>query len=129
MPYPGESILDSVKKVIGFEPDYDAFDIDLIMHINSVFATLNQLGVGPSLTFSITDGSSVWSDFIGDATATQSVRSYVYMKVRLAFDPPATSFAIAAFENQIKEYEWRLMTVMDPVIPDVLTEIEVEPIW
>ena len=113
----GNSILDDVKKVLGIGYDYDAFDIDIIMHINSAFATLHQLGVGPEGGFSIADRNAVWVDFIGDLTIANSVKTYIYVRVRLIFDPPATSFAIASFENVAKEIEWRLTAVMEGVNP------------
>jgi hypothetical protein len=108
-----ESILDSIKKVLGLDPEYTEFDNDVIMHVNSIFSTLNQLGVGPEDSFSIEDSTSIWDDFIGSAKNISSVKSYVYLKVRLIFDPPATSFAIAAFEKQAAELEWRLNVVME----------------
>lgn len=116
------SILDSVKKVLGFEPEYTAFDIDIIMHINSVFSTLNQLGVGPVDGFSIEDKAAEWASFIGSTKNISSVKTYVCLKVRLIFDPPATSFAIEAFEKQATELEWRLTAVMDNLnyVPEVV---------
>ena len=117
-----DSILDSVKKVLGFDSEYDAFDIDIVMHINSVFSTLQQLGVGPKDGFSIDDNSATWDEFIGTAKNISSVKSYVYLKARLMFDPPATSFAIAAFEKQATELEWRLNVVMEGAnyVPEVV---------
>jgi hypothetical protein len=109
-----DSILDSVKKVLGFDASYTAFDLDLTMHINSVLGTLHQLGVGPIGGFSIVDRTATWADFIGQVPNLESVKTYVCLKVRLIFDPPATSFAIAAFEKQTQELEWRLMVVVDP---------------
>lgn len=104
-----ESILKSVKKVLGIADDYTVFDQDILMHINSTFSILQQLGIGPETGFYISDDVPVWSDFIGvDANHFQMVKSYIPLKVRMLFDPPATSFAIAAIEKQIAEYEWRL---------------------
>lgn len=103
-----ESILESTKKVLGIAADYTAFDMDIVMHINSALATLNQLGVGPDAGFFIEDDSAEWGDFVGEDPRYNQVRSYVYLKVRLIFDPPATSFVIAAMEKQIQEHEWRL---------------------
>lgn len=102
------SILDSIKKLLGLDEEYDVFDMDLIIHINSVFFTLSQLGVGPKQTFAIVDNTAMWTDFTGENLAVEAVKSYVGLKVRLLFDPPATSFAITSTENLIKEYEWRL---------------------
>jgi hypothetical protein len=102
------SILDSTKKVLGLDSSYTAFDQDVILHINSVFSTLKQLGVGPTAGFAIDDASTMWVDFIGDDLSLNFVRSYVYLKVRLLFDPPATSFHLEAVKQQILELEWRI---------------------
>ena len=117
-----DSILDSIKKVLGLDPEYTEFDIDIIMHINSIFSTLHQLGVGPEEEFSISDNTSIWDDFIGTTKDINSVKSYVYLKARLMFDPPATSFAIAAFEKQATELEWRLNVVTEGAnyVPEVV---------
>lgn len=103
-----DSILDSVKKILGIAADYDAFDTDIIIHINSVFATLNQLGVGPELGFMIEDNKAVWEDFLSNDTRLNSVKTYVYLRVRILFDPPATGFTLTAMQEQIKELEWRI---------------------
>lgn len=104
------SILDSTKKILGIESSYTAFDVDILTHINSVFATLNQIGIGPEEGFFIEDNTATWSSFLGNDPRLNSVKTYVYMKVRLTFDPPGTGFLLAALENQIKELEWRLNT-------------------
>lgn len=103
-----DSILTTTKKALGISAEYTAFDLDIIMHINSVFSTLNQLGVGPASTFMILDDTETWADFIETNQDINSVRTYMYLRVRLYFDPPATSFAIAAMEKQIEELGWRL---------------------
>lgn len=108
-----DSILTSIKKLLGFEEDYEAFDTDLIIHINSAFATLHQLGVGPSTALAITDKSAQWSEFFGTTDNIQSVKTYVYLKVRLLFDPPETSYAREAFLKQANEYEWRLNVAVE----------------
>lgn len=102
------SILKSTKKILGLSPDYTVFDLDIITHINTVFSTLTQLGVGPANGFMIEDDGPEWSDFIGDDTKINSVKTYVFLRVRLFFDPPPTSFVIAALEKQVLELEWRL---------------------
>ena len=102
------SILNSTKKILGIDPEYDAFDVDIITHINTTFSTLNQLGIGPPEGFMITDEVPEWTDFVGDDPRLNSIKTYVYLKVRLIFDPPATSFTIAALEKQIEQIEWRL---------------------
>jgi hypothetical protein len=104
------SILNSTKKILGIDSAYTAFDLDIITHINSAFSTLTQLGVGPSVGFMIEDNTASWVDFIGNDTELNSVKSYVFLRVRLLFDPPSTSYAINAYEDQIKELEWRLNT-------------------
>ena len=103
-----ESILTSIKKLIGIPEDYTHYDADIIMHINSVFMILNQLGVGPSDGFGITDKTALWSDFISDNKKLEGVKSYVYMKVRLLFDPPTTSSVMECMNRMINEMEWRL---------------------
>lgn len=103
-----DSILTSIKKLIGYPEDYEQFDTDLIIHINSVFTILNQIGVGPINGFSIKDKSTTWSEYTGDTVLFDSVKTYVYMKVRLVFDPPSSSFVLESIKAMIKEYEWRL---------------------
>ena len=103
-----ESILTSIKKLLGIPEDYEHYDADIIMHINSVFMILNQLGVGPSNGFSITDKTAVWGNFISDNDNLEAVKSYVYMKVRLLFDPPLSSAVMECMIRMIGELEWRL---------------------
>lgn len=103
-----DSILDSVKKVVGIDASYDAFDIDLIMHINSAFFTLNQLGVGPEEGFRIEGREDQWADFLGSSIDLEIVKSYVYVTVRLIFDRPETSYGIQALERMRDEWAWRL---------------------
>lgn len=124
------SILISTKKVLGIAEDYTAFDLDIITHINTVFSTLAQLGVGPSEGFMIEDDSAMWSDFVTnvaqiDDMQFNAIKSYIYLRVRLLFDPPATSYLIEAFERQIKELEWRLNVHREesiPLIEDVIVD-------
>lgn len=104
-----ESILTSIKKMLGIAEEYTHFDDDIIMHINSVFMTLTQLGVGPSEGFIIEDDTANWDEFIGDSMTLQAVKTYIYLKVRLVFDPSSLGSAtLAAYERQIQELEWRL---------------------
>lgn len=104
-----DSILTSVKKMLGITEEYEHFDPDLIMHINSVFMILNQLGVGPTEGFTIQDETSVWTDFIPDDDPRfAGVKSYVPLKVKLLFDPPDRSSVINATNEMITELEWRL---------------------
>ena len=104
-----DSILTSIKKLLGIAEDYDYFDADIIMHINSVFMTLNQLGVGPENGFSIEDDTSIWTDFIPDVNQLQAVKSYMYLQVKILFDSASLGAAtLAAYERQIQQFEWRL---------------------
>lgn len=111
-----ESILTSIKKLLGIDENYTHFDADIVMHINSVFSILTQMGVGPANGFSISGKDETWSAFITDKPNIFSlVKSYVYMKVRLLFDPPLSSAAIESINRQISEFEWRLFVAADPV--------------
>lgn len=108
-----ESILISIKKLLGMAEDYDHFDQDIIMHINSVLMTLTQIGVGPAEGFSITGDSATWDDFVSEESKLEAVKTYIYLKVRLVFDPPQHSAHIAAMEKLAAEYEWRLNTAAE----------------
>lgn len=102
-----ESILTSIKKLLGITEEYEHFDADIIMHINSVFMILTQLGVGPSEGFSIKDKSTTWNEFVSD-NQLESVKSYMHMKVKLMFDPPLSSAVMECMNRMISEFEWRL---------------------
>jgi hypothetical protein len=104
------SILTSTKKILGIAEEYTAFDLDVITHINTAFSTLTQLGVGPAEGFMIEDESAEWDDFIVEDLQYNSVKTYVFLRVRQLFDPPQTSYLITATNEQIKELEWRLNT-------------------
>ena len=108
-----ESILTSIKKMLGITEDYEHFDPDLIIHINSVFSILKQLGVGPANGYHITDDTNVWSEFLSDANDLEMVKSYMYLKVRLLFDPP-TGGVLDAINKSVAEFEWRLNVAVDP---------------
>lgn len=112
-----DSILTSIKKMLGIGEEYDHFDPDIIMHINSVLAILTQLGVGPENGFSITDKSATWDKFIPDSPKLGFVKSYMHLKVRLLFDPPLGSAVIEAIQRQISELEWRIQVEADPIKP------------
>lgn len=109
-----ESILNTIKKMLGFEKEYDAFDVDIIVNINMVFNILNQIGVGPKEGFSISDDSAIWTDYIPDIRKIEMVKTYIYLKVKQIFDPGTSSALNTAIENQIKELEWRLSVQVDP---------------
>lgn len=103
-----DSILTSIKKLLGIAEDYKHFDADIIMHINGVFMILNQLGVGPTNVFSIMDEKSTWNDFLPDNTNLEAVKTYVYLKVRLIFDPPTSGIVTESMNKMVSECEWRL---------------------
>ena len=108
-----DSILTSVKKMLGNTAEYDHFDADLVMHINSVFTILCQLGVGPSGGFSIKNASAVWTDFIPEGSDLELVKSYMHQKVKLLFDPPLTSSVAEAMNRMIGEFEYRLLVAAE----------------
>lgn len=107
------SILTSIKKMLGVAEDYTEFDEDIITHINSVFLNLTQLGVGPEEGFMIEDDTAVWEDFIVDSIRLQAVKTYMYLKVKLLFDPPLSSSVTESFTRMIAELEWRLNVAVD----------------
>ena len=111
------SILEDVKKLIGPSASYDIFDQELIIHINSVFSILKQMGVGPQdETFKITGTSEDWYDFFEEGDNLEMVKTYVYLKVKLIFDPPQSSIVTEAYNRQIAELEWRLNVEVDPKV-------------
>lgn len=111
-----ESILISVKKMLGITEEYEHFDADLIMHINSVFMILTQLGVGSDKGFVIKGKDETWADFIPEEKKLELVKSYMHLKVKLLFDPPMSSTVMEAMNRQISEFEWRLNVAVDPEV-------------
>ena len=109
------SILDSIKKLLGMSPDYTPFDPDLIILINMALNTLTQIGVGPSSGFKIVTNGETWNDFIGNDPRLESVKTYVFLKVKIVFDPPQSSVVLNCYKEQIQELEWRLNIQVDPV--------------
>lgn len=109
-----ESILTSIKKMLGITEEYEQFDLDIKIHINTVFMILNQLGIGKD-NFYITDSSFTWSDFISENYNLESVKTYVYLKVKLLFDPPASSAAVESIKEQVAELEWRISVAREEV--------------
>lgn len=105
-----DSILNDTKKMLGVAEEDTAFDIDIIIHINSVFSVLQQLGVGPVDGFMIEDEEDEWLDYMDADNSYNLIRSYIFLKVRSLFDPPTTSFMLDAMKKQIEEYEWRIST-------------------
>ena len=110
-----ESILTSIKKLLGITEEYTHFDSDIIMHINSVLAILTQLGVGSADGFTISDDSSTWKDFMGEDKKFEFVKSYVHLKVKLLFDPPLSSAVMESMNRMISELEWRILVATDPI--------------
>ena len=113
-----DSILTSIKKLLGIDEAYTHFDPDIVMHINSVLMILHQMGVGPSDGLIIEDETAVWGDFIPDASPVklEAVKSYIYLKVRLLFDPPMSSAVLESINRQITELEWRLYVAAESSI-------------
>lgn len=113
------SILASVKKLLGVPDDYEAFDDDIIMNINAALAVCMQLGVGPKEGFAVTGYDETWSDFLGDdEMQLQQVKMYVFMRTKTTFDPPQNSFVQTSLENQMREYEWRMNVQVDPKLEE-----------
>lgn len=110
-----ESILTSIKKLLGIPEEYEQFDADIIMYINSVFSILTQLGVGPSAGYQITDKYSTWEEYLNDNPLLSDVKAYMCMKVRLMFDVTTLpSSVIEVYNRQIAELEWRISATVDP---------------
>lgn len=113
-----DSILDSVKKMLGLSNTDTTFDVDVIIHINSAFGELAQIGVGdPTVGFSISDNSALWSSYITSQAYLAMVQQFVYLTVRLAFDPPATSFGLDALRQQILQLSWRINSSIETITP------------
>lgn len=102
------SILDDIKKLLNLSKENTSFDTDIIIHINSVFMILNQLGIGPEEGFRISDTDTKWSSYISNIDNLDGVKTYIYLKVKLIFDPPLSTTVIEAFKKSIEEFEWRL---------------------
>lgn len=108
-----ESILTSIKKLLGIDENYVEFDTDIIIHINSVLMALTQIGVGPAEGFAIMDEYATWEDFIGDKLYLNSVKSYMYLRVKLLFDPPLSTAALDSLKKLADEFEWRLQVAAE----------------
>lgn len=120
-----DSILTSIKKLLGIDEECEDFDQDLIIHINSVFINnLRQIGVGPTNGFMITGKQEAWDEFSEDSILAESVKTYIYFKVRLAFDPPSNSNLLSSIEHQISELEWRLMNASDICPKEVIDDAD-----
>ncbi len=103
-----ESILTSIKRLLGIQDGYDHFDPELIIHINSVFMLLSQLGVGPNIPFVICGKHETWDSFMPEPHDNELLKTFMYLRVRLLFDPPTNAFLVNAITDQIREFEWRL---------------------
>ena len=108
-----ESILSTIKKLIGFEDDYTQFDMDLIIHINTAFASLAQIGSNLKEGFSITDKNNLWSEYTTNTAILEPVKMYVYLKTKMVFDPPASSMVIETMKQTINELEFRIQISAD----------------
>lgn len=120
------SILNSTKKLLGIDENYTAFDIDVMTHINATFSVLQQLGVGPVNGYMIEDANDVWTDFDAPEVLIKMIRSYIFLKVKMAFDPSPTSFHLESMNNQISELEWRMNVYREEVnyVPLVAAVVE-----
>ena len=109
-----ESILTSIKKLLGITEEYTDFDTDIIIFINSVFPVLQQLGVGPEEGFKIEGSSTTWKDYLGeDETKIAFVKTYIYLKVKMVFDPPLSNSIIESYNRTLNELEWRITVKVD----------------
>jgi hypothetical protein len=125
-----DSILDSVKKVLGFESEYTAFDLDVTMFINAAFGSLQQLGIGSSTGFYISDNTTLWPQYISQLSYLGMVQTYIFMSAKLAFDPPGNSFGIDAIKYQLEQLAWRINVAVEalnpPTDPFLSTDTESE---
>lgn len=108
-----ESILDSIKKLLGITSEYTSFDMDIIIHINTVFMALRQMGIGPKEGFSIEGNGEIWTDFSPNIEMLEAVKTYIYLKVKLIFDPPLNSSVIEVYNKTLSELEWRLYSEVE----------------
>ena len=114
-----ESILETIKTLLGGNIYGDEFDDELVININSVLSILTQLGVGPKTGYVITGESETWTDYIGDRQDIEMIKTYIYMKVRLIFDPPTNSFLADSIKNFCSEFEWRLNVEMETPVENL----------
>jgi len=116
------SILHDIKQMLGQEWDDTTYDLDIKILINSVFFNLNQINVGPPEGYTIDDENNLWPEFIGDSKNLEAVKTYIYIRVRLTFDPPTNGFLVTSLEKQADKLEWTLMVEADPVPTPVVGE-------
>jgi len=108
-----DSILDTIKKLLGIDASDTSFDTDIIVSINSAIFGLSQMGIGPNNTFMITSKDQTWSDYIGSSIKLEGVKSYLYLKTKMVFDPPTNSTVVEAFNKSLQELEWRMMLAVE----------------
>ena len=108
-----DSILITIKKMLGLDEDDTSFDIDIIVCINAALATLTQIGVGPDAGFMVQNESESWSELIGESQDLETVKMYVYLKTKNVFDPPTSSSVLESYKQMIQELEWRLNVQVD----------------
>lgn len=118
-----ESILDSVKEMLGISIDDTSFDKELTMHINGALMVMTQLGVGSAEGYRITSNAETWAVFLQDRTDLELVKTDVYLRVKLVFDPPTNSFLVTSIDRQIAEYDWRIEAWHNPVMSNPDTYI------
>lgn len=124
MPAVLNSILDDTKKALGLAWDYAAFDSEIIMHINSVLADLNQLGVGPADGLIIVNSSDTWDELIASEKRLNHVKSYIHLRVKMLWDPPTVGYVLTSMEKMIEKAEWRVMVAQDEILnPTVVTTV------
>lgn len=122
-----DSILDSVKKMLGVDLVDDSFDMELIIFINDVFSKLNQIAVGPTTTYVIDDRLDKWTDFLLDRTDLNMVKTYMYLQVRITFDPPTNPSLLENMMKRIQEYEWRLNVQAEQALRNGQAKLPIEP--
>lgn len=103
-----DSILNTIKKMVGVGVDYSVFDVDIIVLINSALSTLRDLGIGPKEAFVVEDETQKWKDYILNINDFVDVKEYIFLKVKIMFDPPSSSYVLDAYKNRMSELEWRL---------------------
>ena len=121
-----DSVLDSVKKMLGVDLVDDSFDMELIIFINDVFSKLNQLAVGPTTTYVIDDRLDKWTDFLLDRADLNMVRTYMYLQVRITFDPPTNPSLLENMMKRIQEYEWRLNVQAEQALRNTQAKLPIE---
>ena len=122
-----DSILTSIKKLLGIAEDYTAFDVDVTIFINTAIASLTQIGVGPEVGFSVVTKDDTWTDWLGVLPNLESVKNYVYLSTRLIFDPPSNSAVVKLYQESIRELEFRIMVTVAP--PSVVEPVIEEEVW